>query len=330
MKSIGEFDRISRFFAPLTKNNSGAFQLTDDGGVWTPTNGYDQVVTSDCLIEGVHFFSSDKPFLLGQKLLAVNVSDLAAMGAQPQLYSLVMAYPEWVDENWMASFTDGLNVAQDRYHISLIGGDTVATPGPLTMTISAIGAVKSGQAIRRNGAKAGDDIYVSGTLGDAALALNLEPGSLSGLAPEWVDDIMHRFLCPTARIELGRALVGVATSAIDVSDGLMADLGHIARASIIHMDIRCPRLPLSLSFQRALETDPRLIDLALTGGDNYELAFTTTKKNRRRITEIGQKLGLNITRIGTCSKQSSDADPIHALTAKGKKHLISETGYRHF
>jgi len=329
-RSLGEFQCISQYFAPLTKNCAGAFGLTDDCGLWTPQAGFEQVVTTDCLIEGVHFFSSDPAFELAQKALSVNVSDLAAMGATPVIYSLVIAYPTWINRQWISAFTSGLAVAQKQYNINLIGGDSVATPGPLTVTISAIGEVPAAQSIRRNGAQVGDDLYVSGTLGDAALALRLSPGSLSGLTTGDIDVLQHRYRCPTARIELGQSLRGLATSAIDVSDGLMADLDHVARASKVAIDISCKKIPLSEAFQAALKVNKNLVDLALTGGDDYEIVFTAPKKHARRIKSLSQDLCLKLTKIGKCGAAVKDQYTVQAFTTKNTHYLIGNTGYTHF
>jgi len=329
-KSPDEFQRISQYFAPLTKNCAGAFGLTDDGGVWTPQTGFEQVVTTDCLIEGVHFFSSDPAFELAQKALSVNISDLAAMGATPVIYSLVIAYPSWVNSQWISDFAGGLAVAQKQYNINLIGGDSVATPGPLTVTISAIGEVPTAQSIQRNGAQSNDDVYVSGTLGDAAIALRLPPGSLSGLTTNDMDALQRRYRCPVARVELGQSLRGLATSAIDVSDGLMADLGHLARASKVAIDISHKKVPLSEAFQNALKLNKNLIDLALMGGDDYEIAFTAPKKHARHIKNLSQDLSLKLTKIGKCSAAARDQYTVQALTPNNTHYLINNTGYTHF
>lgn len=319
---IGEFDMIARYFAPLTGGDPLTFGLTDDAALVDVPEGKSLVVTKDMMIAGRHFLPDDPADLISRKLLRVNLSDLAAMGAVPKAYLLGIAIPETADESWIASFAAGLEEDQQTFGIHLIGGDTVATPGPLALSLTALGTVPRGCALSRSGAAKGDDIYVSGTVGDAALGLKALLGDLDG-APE---DLIDRYRLPLPRVELGQALIGLASAAADVSDGLIADLGHICDASGLGATIREVDIPLSRSARTVLEGDSALIDTALTGGDDYELVFTGKPGVRADIMAIAGSFGLAITRIGQVEAEKG----VRVLTVDGHERALKQPGFTHF
>ena len=219
-----EFDLIARYFAPLAAGEAGAFGLTDDAAVLTPSPGWATVTTADAMVAGVHFLPEDPPDLIARKLLRVNLSDLAAMGARPRAYLLTTAFPAAIDDAWLAAFTEGLAADQAEFGIHLLGGDTVSTPGPLTLSLMALGEARDGAVLRRSGAKPGDTVYVTGTIGDAALGLDSLRGHLSGLGPRQAEYLAGRYRLPQPRMACGPRLLGLAHAALDVSDGLVGDL----------------------------------------------------------------------------------------------------------
>src|SRR5690349_11979564 len=252
-QSLGEFERIRRFFAPLAA--PGALGLRDDAALIDGPDGQHYVLTADAIVEGVHFLSEDPPAQVAQKLLRVNLSDLAAKGAEPVGYLLVTALPRARDEAWLEAFAAGLAADQARFGIGLLGGDSTATDGPATLSVTALGRVASGRAVLRSGARAGDSIYVSGTLGDAALGLQALRGELPGIAAEARDFLAGRYRLPQPRLALGQRLVGVAHAMMDISDGLVADLGHIVEASGVGAVIEAALLPLSPAARSVIAAD---------------------------------------------------------------------------
>ncbi|MDP6352142.1 MAG: thiamine-phosphate kinase [Alphaproteobacteria bacterium] len=322
----GEFDLIARYLAPLAAGFAGAFQLTDDAAAIDLPPSHRLIATADALVSGVHFRAGDSPEDIAAKALRVNLSDLAAMGAAPRAYLLTLALPDTIDEDWIARFTAALAEDQGRFGIALAGGDTVATPGPLTLSVTALGTVPDGGEVRRSGARAGDRVFVSGTIGDAALGLRCLDGELPGAGVEERQWLARRYRRPEPRVALGQRLIGVASAAIDISDGLIADLGHICAASRTGATIRADAVPLSDAARRVIGADPQLLAPALTGGDDYELAFTAPADRGKRIGAIGTALGLPITPIGEI-----DAQPgLRVHDSAGNPFPLTETGYRHF
>ena len=310
---LGEFERIERFFKPLSASLAGALELTDDAGVIAPAAGQDIVVTSDALVEGVHYLSGERPDRLARKALRVNLSDLAAMGARPLAYTLAMALPPAIGDDWLAAFAGGLADDQRHFAIGLLGGDSVSTPGPLMLCITAIGTVARGRELRRAGAGAGDRIYVSGTLGDGALGLRAARGELVGLPSAEVEALAARYHLPEPRLALGHALAGVATAAIDVSDGLVGDLGHVCAASGLGARVEAARVPLSPAGRHAVRDEPALGPVALAGGDDYELLFTAPPDAEARLADLARELGVPLTLIGE-------------MTASGGVVVLDESG----
>ncbi|MCG8277668.1 thiamine-phosphate kinase [Stenotrophomonas sp. NLF4-10] len=297
--------------------------IGDDAALLQPPPGRQLAVTADTLNAGVHFPAETLPADIGWKALAVNLSDLAAMGAAPLWCTLSLSLPQ-ADAGWLEGFVDGFFALADASGIALVGGDT--TRGPLSLSITAMGAVPAGQALRRNGARVGDDIWISGMPGEAAGALRLwQRGALDVRAP--AADAGHEILRqrlqrPTPRLQLGQALHGVASAAADVSDGLLADLGHIATRSGVGAVVQAGRVPLSSALRDALGADAAR-DCALRGGDDYELCFTAAPERRDALQALSSRLALPLTRIGHVVEGrgvscEGDADTGHA------------TGYRHF
>ena len=322
----GEFDLIARFFAPLSRAAPGAFALGNDGALLTPPAGASLVVTKDLMVAGVHYPDGEEPAILARRLLRVNLSDLAAMGAAATAYALGLALPADVDDAWVEAFAAGLARDQDAFGVALIGGDTVATKGPAVLSLTAFGTVAGDACLTRSGAGEGDDIYVSGTIGDATLGLKAVRGGLADLPPEDRAALTRRFRLPEPRLALGTALVGVATCAIDVSDGLMADLGHICAESGVAARVAADAVPLSDPARRALAGGEAAIADLVTGGDDYELLFCAPPSTRNTIEALGRALGVAVTRIGT----TAAGQGVTVVDAEGQPLALGRTGYRHF
>ncbi len=291
---MGEFELISRYFANCgAKRSDATLGVGDDGAVLQVRDGYDLVVTTDTMVVGTHFFPDDEPRALGHKLVAVNVSDLAAMGAEPAWLSLALTLPA-VDEAWLSAFAAGLSETADYYQCQLVGGDT--TRGPMSLTMVAKGTVPRGKALTRSGAKVGDYIYVTGTLGDAALGLKLCQG-LHEVSKKHQSHILQRFHYPSARVALGQALRNLASSAMDLSDGLYSDIQHILKRSNVGASIDVSRLPLSQALRDSCDTSTAL-QLALSGGEDYELLFTVPEARRGSLDVLLSPYGIPVTCIG--------------------------------
>jgi thiamine-monophosphate kinase len=314
----GEFDLIHRYFAPLAAGFPGALGLEDDACTYQPPAAYELVLTADALVEGRHYLASDPPDLVGRKMLRVNLSDLAAKGAKGVGYLMTTALGPDIDEAWIAKFTEGLAADQREFGVTLMGGDTVATPGPTTLSVTALGIVPQGKALRRNGAKVGDKLFVSGTIGDGALGLKVLRGTLLDLGAAQRDALADRYQVPRPRMTLGAALIGGAHAAMDVSDGLVADAGHIAAASHCGLIIHADRVPLSAAAQEALAGDLDLLPLILTGGDDYELLFTAPALQPEwpgEVTEIGEIV------VG---------EGVYVLDRDGNEIVLAQRGFQHF
>lgn len=319
-----EFDIIHRFFAPLTRGNANALGLTDDAALLPSRAGYEHIITTDAIVAGVHFLEDETPANVAARLCASNLSDLAAMGAAPVGFTLAAAWTRGTEQSYIEAFAAGLGEWVDEYDFPLLGGDTVSTPGPMMFSLTAIGEVEAGRALKRSGARPGDTVYVSGTIGDGSLGLLAAKGELEGLGKEHVAFLSGRYRRPTPRISLGRALSGVASACIDISDGLVQDLGHVCRTSGVSMRIEASAVPLSEAAQAALQTDSNLLELILSGGDDYELAFTTSKIPHLEDTEL--------TAIGvvTADVESKDTGAVSIIDADGNLFEIGRGGYNHF
>jgi thiamine-monophosphate kinase len=315
---LGEFELIARFFAPLA--GRGALGLRDDAALFDVSPGYQLVVTTDTVVAGVHFRADDPPELIARKALRVNLSDLAAKGARPLGFLQALTLHDGVDDAWLERYAAGLAEDVAAFGVPLSGGDTTAGPGPLTITITALGEVPKDGALLRSGAKAGDVVYVSGTIGDGALGLAALAGRL-GLPPDEARELADRYHLPRPRLALGQALRGIASAALDVSDGLLADLGHMASASAVDITVERDAVPLSAAARRAVQADARLWEKILTGGDDYEIAFAAPAGRGVDV----ERIGISVTPIGRVTAGEGRV----TVTAAGLPFQISGTGYRH-
>jgi thiamine-monophosphate kinase len=325
MTRLGEFDFIRQLLAPLSRNAPGAFNLTDDAAALTVTHGCELVLTKDALVAGVHFFADDPPGLIARKALRVNLSDLAAKGAKPVGFLMALALPHAVNDAWLAAFAGGLGEDVETYACPLLGGDTVSTPGPLTISITALGEVKTGHMIHRHGALSGDILCVSGTIGDAALGLDIANGSFAPSSDEHKQFLLNRYRLPQPRLALGQALANRDSACLDISDGLCADVGHICEQSQVGAVIEVSQLPLSEAARAAVHAHPNVIERILTGGDDYELALAIPPANLAATQEYGRKAGVAITPIGRFVEGAG----VIVLDGTGAALTLSSQGYRH-
>jgi thiamine-monophosphate kinase len=322
----GEFDLIAKLFAPLSKTVPGAFGLTDDAATVPSVPGMDMVLTKDAMVAGVHFLDGDDPEEVARKLLRVNLSDLAAMGANPTGYLLACFWPEDLPLSWIEGFTRGLAEDQAAFEIGLLGGDTVRTSGPLSLSLTALGHVPAGQALRRKGAEIGDLVVVSGTIGDGALGLLAAQGKLTELSLSHQEYLKSRYHLPTPRLQLGPELVGVASACLDVSDGLMADAGHISEVSSVGIVLQASDIPLSAAARAAIDENPDYFNLALTGGDDYELVFTLPPDRDGELEDMVRRSETALTVIG----KVESGDRVRIQRPDGSDLNISKVGWQHF
>lgn len=322
MSRLAEFDFIARLLEPLADKHA-ALRLGDDAALIDgPGDGTGQtqwVIAKDAIVENVHFREQDPPTTIAMKLLGTNLSDLAAMGAEPAFYLTTIARPSHMDDAWLQAFCEGLERMQKHHKLALIGGDTVSTSGPITLTCTIIGQVPKGQALLRSTAKAGDLIFVSGTLGDSALGLRILNGL--GASDEARIYLGNRYQMPEPRLHLGIALRGLASACIDISDGLLADIGHIAERSGLGATIRLDQLPLS-ELGRQL---PDAVQAALSGGDDYELAFCAAPADKLKVIEAAHKVGVIVSEIGVMEQGSV----VRILDENGQAHAAAQTGWQH-
>ena len=325
-KRLGEFELIAKYFAPLARKLPGAFGLKDDAAVFEPRPGHDIVLTTDAIVSGVHFFADDPAATIAQKALRVNISDLAAKGATPRVYLLTFAMTSAIDEPWLKSFAAGLKRDQRRFGITLVGGDTVATPGSLTISITAIGEVPRGKMLTRGGARAGDDIWVTGTIGDAALGLKVARGDDLGLNDKLRAAVLTRFRIPEPRFKLGVGLVGAAHACLDVSDGLVADLGHMSDVSGVGIEFQAGTVPLSAAASSALAARRTTLSELLTGGDDYELAVAAPAAVRKQLLALASQTKTKFTRIGRAVRGGG----VMAFDENGGQVRFPRPGFTHF
>ncbi|MFC1672772.1 thiamine-phosphate kinase [Pseudomonadota bacterium] len=322
-KPGSEFDIIARHFKPLANGHAGALGLNDDAAVLDVPDGQQLVVTTDALVEGVHFLSSLSPQDIAHKVVGVNLSDLAAMGATPHAVFLAAQFPATVTEDWIASFAHGLGEALTESGAALLGGDTVSTPGPMAFTLTAHGFASKSQVLTRAGAQVGDRVFVSGTIGDGALGLLVLTGKLDG------DDFLGcRYARPEPRWRLGQLLgqSGLVSACADVSDGLVADAGHIAEASQCDVELDATLVPLSAAARRQLKAHPDLLGTVLTGGDDYELVFTADAHHAVAIQDIADQAGVTVTAIGEVVEGTGR---VRVQGPGGQVMDLGAGGYRH-
>nr|WP_283949554.1 thiamine-phosphate kinase [Limobrevibacterium gyesilva] len=307
---------IARHFRPLA--GAGAFALTDDAAVLAPPAGRELVVAADAMVAGVHFLPDDPADLVGRKLLRTNLSDLAAMGAEPLGYLMTVSAPRETPDAWFAAFAAGLAQDQAAFGITLLGGDTTSTPGPVSLSLTILGTVARGAALRRNGARAGDGIWVSGTIGDGALGLLAATGKLD----DPTGYLLDRYRLPRPRLALGRRLHGIASAALDVSDGLVQDIGHLCRESGVAAEIDAADVPLSAPARAA-----GMLERCLTGGDDYELVLAVPPAHEAALHEAARAADIPVTRIGGFRPGSPH---VTVRAADGMEMRLEKGGWSHF
>lgn len=318
-RRIGEFELIARYFAPLATGFAGAGGLESDNAFLAGDARRDLVIKTDTIVSGVHFLADEKPELVAARALRVCLSDLAAGGATPYVYQLALSLTRRWTERWVAGFARGLAADQRRFGITLCGGDTTGTPGPTTISITAFGRVAHGRGLGRDGARAGDELWVSGTIGDAALGLLAARGTLKSAFLE------KRYRLPQPRTTLGPRLVGIAHATADISDGLLADVAHIADASRLAAGIERDQVPLSAAARRVLSANPSLWSHVLGGGDDYELAIAVPPRKRAALLAASRAAGVKVTQVGAFTRGKGVQ-----LTVSGHAHRAAQTGYVHF
>jgi thiamine-monophosphate kinase len=326
---LGEFEIIARYFAPLAKNPA-SLGLLDDAAVLAVPEGHELVITTDTIIEGVHFLAGDPPASIGHKALAVNLSDLAAKGARPEAYLLNLAMPEPPSAGWLENFAAGLRSLQHEADIDLVGGDTSSTSGPMTITVTALGLVPLGEAVLRRGAMAGDHVCVSGSIGDATLGLMLlqDPRLAAkwGLSDGEGEALIERYRRPSARSALAAPLRHCARAAIDVSDGLVGDLEKLCKSSGVSASIEAERVPLSPAAAKAVAADPDLLPVLLTGGDDYEILAAMEDAHASAFAEECGDHAVEITAIGTIVAGAGEV----VVMKDGAQLELGRPGFVHF
>lgn len=329
---LSEDDLIARYFRPLA--GEGAFGLRDDAARITPAEGTELVVTVDTLVAGVHFFADDPAGAIGRKALGVNISDLAAKGATPRGFLLSAALPEACSGRWLAQFADGLKDAAEAFGCPLLGGDTVKTPGPLTLSVSAFGETPIGTMVHRFTAKPGERLVVTGTIGDAALGLllRLAPGAswTEALGVEARVFLTDRYLHPRPRLAVVPALRRHASAAMDVSDGLAGDLAKMCRASGVGAEVDLGLLPLSDAARTAIAADSTLLDRALTGGDDYEILAAVPDAALAAFLDAAERAGVRATAIGRFVPQDETPDALPVFRDDGTEKRYASGSYSHF
>ncbi len=325
-KNLSAEDRlIARFFAPLA-NTPGALGLTDDAAFLTPPAGCDLVLTTDALVAGVHFFADDSADMVARKALRVNLSDLAAKGAKPLGFLLSLALPKEAGEDWLSAFAKGLRADAELYGCPLFGGDSVRTPGPVTMSVAMVGSVPQGTMVRRAGAKPGDRIFVTGSIGDAALGVKLRNGEKWPLSAGQRDHLLSRYLLPQPRNALSEAVRTHATAAMDVSDGLAGDLAKLARVSGVAATVEVAKVPLSDAAKAALAADPALIETALTGGDDYEIVCTIPPAKADAFRNAAKTANVPVIDIGAIAA----GEGARFIAADGREITFKHASFSHF
>ena len=325
----GEERIIARFFSPLA-HHPGAFGLTDDAAILSTPPASDVVLTTDAIIAGVHFFPDDPPDAVARKALRVNLSDLAAKGAEAAGFLLSLALPAGVDEDWLGAFAGGLRSDSEHFRCPLLGGDTDRTPGPVTIAIAAFGLLPRGAFVRRSGAKVGDAVVITGTIGDAALGLRMrregDAARRWGLDPAMRDHLERRYLVPEPRTALALALRMQASAAMDVSDGLVGDLEKLCRTSRVAAAIEVARVPLSAAASAAAAAEPSLIETVLTGGDDYEILCTMAPGQVAAFRAAAAAAGIAATEIGRIAA----GEGAQFLDRDGRALTFVDGAYSHF
>jgi thiamine-monophosphate kinase len=322
-------DRIIALFRPLAQH-PGAFGLMDDAAALQPPEDCDLVLTADAIVGGVHFFTDDPPGAVARKALRVNLSDLAAKGADLAGFLLTLALPGTADDEWLAAFARGLAADVEAFACPLLGGDTVKTPGPATISVAAFGFVPRGTMVRRGGARAGDAVVVTGTIGDAALGLRLR--QKLEITARWGLDagahafLVDRYLLPQPRNAIASAVRRDASAAMDVSDGLAGDLAKLCDASGVGAEVAVERMPLSEAARQVIARDPNAREIALTGGDDYEILCTMAADKAAAFRAMASAAGVQATEIG----RITEGEGVRLLDEQGRPLTLARTSYSHF
>ncbi len=329
MPESDEHRLIARYFAPIAKH-PGALGLTDDAAVLSPPPGHDLVLTADALVAAVHFYPDDPPDLIAKKALRVNLSDLAAKGAEPVGALLALSLPAGSSEEWLSGFARGLGEDCAQYACPLLGGDMTRTNGPATIAVTAIGSVPAGRMVRRRGAKPGDVLVVTGTVGDGALGLLLrrEPGhkAFSGLTAAARETLANRYVLPLPRNALAAGVRDAASAAIDVSDGLAGDVAKVAAASGVAARIEFRSVPLSEAARTVLSAAPELVETVLSGGDDYEIAFTLAPERIDSLLAVAKAVEVPVTTIGRIEAGHG----VNLIGPDGRPMSLKRASFSHF
>jgi thiamine-monophosphate kinase len=319
---------IARYFKPIAPH-PGALALTDDAAAFTPPSGHDLVITVDAIVGGVHFFPHDPAGAVARKALRVNLSDLAAKGARPGGFLLSLALPKSIGDPWLRAFARGLGSDAGQYGCPLLGGDTVRTPGPMTISVAAFGTLPAGTMVPRSGARVGDHVLVTGTIGDAALGLKLRQGGKTKrwkLSSQGRNHLTRRYLMPEPRNALAFAVRKFATAAMDVSDGLAGDLGKLCRTSGIAAVVDVARVPLSAAARTVLKAEPQLVTTVLSGGDDYEIVCTVRPARLAAFQAAARAVGVPMTDIGRIVRGSGAS----FLGLDGRLLAFERASFSHF
>ncbi len=327
---MDEFDIIGRYFRPLSNDQNG-LGLLDDAALARPSPGHEFVITSDAIVAGIHFFATDTPQDIGMKAIGVNTSDLIAKGAAPKYYFLTLAYPPEIREGWIKAFSQTLLEQQQYYGCVLLGGDTVRTPGPLSISITMLGEVSVGKMVRRSTAQLGDYIYVSGTIGDAVMGLALHPYSKLDnpyrLDPQFVDYFWNRYYSPEPDIDLLFIVQKFASAAMDISDGLIGDLEKLCTASQVGAQIDLARVPVQDCLKGLVSRDAAFLRGLLTGGDDYEVLMTVHPDKAATLEQVAKKNNVMMTRIGIITDSTAG---FSYYDGAGKPVMFDKKSYSHF
>jgi thiamine-monophosphate kinase len=316
---------IARHFAPLA-THPGALELTDDAAFIRPPAGCEIVLTTDAIIGGVHFFSEDAAADIARKALRVNLSDLAAKGAKPLGFLLSLALPKEIGDDWLTAFAQGLRADAEHFGCPLFGGDTDRTPGPVVISVAMFGSVPERTMVRRRSARPGDRVFVSGSIGDAALGLLLRKGASWQLNKEQRDHLLSRYLLPQPRNALAEAVRTHASAAMDVSDGLVGDFVKLCRVSNVAADIAAARVPLSQAARTAISVEPEVLKTALTGGDDFEIVCTVPPDKAESFCQAAQVAKVAVTEIG----EIKAGDAVRFLDNSGQPLVFERTSFSHF
>ncbi len=328
--SLSEEDLIAKYFAPIA--GPGALDLRDDAALLKPPAGHDVILTTDAIVAGVHFFADDPPEKIARKALRVNLSDLAAKAGEPAGFLITIALPSDWTEDWLASFAKGLGEDSADFKFPLLGGDTVRTPGPLTISVTALGYALRSWMVPRTGARPGDKLYVTGTIGDAALGLRVryraEPDQawIDALSMEFCAHLLDRYLLPQPRVGLRKVLRAEAHAGMDVSDGLIGDVTKMMKASGTGGRIELAKIPLSSAARAAIASDNSLFETAITGGDDYEVLAAVAPSRTGAFEDSARAAGVPVAQIGEVLEEGA----VTCVEANGRVRAFAQKAFSHF